>query len=279
MRRFGLKKSLAFLIIFLCVGYLAYDNYFKLPFGLFQHSPGSKEDGNQADFDRFTVLVLGLDGRKGVNDRADTIMLVSVDGKTERGQILSIPRDTRVKVKGAWDKVNAAYAYGGVDLTKKTLTDFLGVTADRFVVVDFASVVKIADLVGGIDVDVPLPMHVPLEGIDLQPGPQHLDGEQVLAYSRFRGTIEGDIGRIQRQQQVLKLLAEKVLSFDNVTRMPKVLGLIKEEIHTDLTVKEMVALARLAPEALEQGIDMKVLPGKNKKIDGIWYWEPDLSDS
>lgn len=275
MSKSGIKKIALAAVIVLCMAYLVYDSYFRLPVKDPSPPAGNKAE-EKAEFDKFNVLILGLDGRTGVNDRADTIILASVDGEANEVQLLSIPRDTRVKIKGGWDKINAAYAYGGVDLTQETLTEFLDIGIDRYIIVDFNSLVKLVDEIGGIDIDVPVRMYVPLEGIDLEPGQQHLNGEQVLAYSRFRGTSEGDIGRVKRQQQVIQLLAEKVLTPQNIPRLPQLVTDFKDEVKTDLTVREMVALARLAPDALKKGVNAQVLPGKNKKIDGIWYWEPDI---
>ena len=133
------------------------------------------------------------------------------------------------------------------------------------------------DAVGGIEVDVPVRMYKPLEGINLKPGLQHLDGEQVLAYARFRGTPGGDIDRAARQQEVLQLLAEKVLKTANPTRLAELIEIAGKEIKTDLSFKEMVALFRLAGPVMENGLVTEVLPGSNKLIDEIWYWEPDLS--
>lgn len=270
-----LIKILAVLVLVLGLGYIAYDNYFKLPVTTPQVDKDKNKKNEEPEFDRFNILVLGLDGRLGVNDRTDTIILVSIDGKTKKAKILSIPRDTRVKIKGAWDKINAAYAYGGLDLTKTTLNDFLGVEIDRYAIVNFNSLIKVVDLIGGIDIDVPIRMYVPLEGIDLQKGMQHLDGKQVLAYSRFRGTNEGDIGRAKRQQQVIKLMLEKVLAAKMLNNIPELYGIVKENVETDLTLREAGALARIASDIMDNGIDALVLPGENKKIDGLWYWEPE----
>lgn len=268
------------LFVILFAGYFIYDNYFQLPFD----NPPATGENSQAEeapkepeFGRFNILIIGVDGRAGVNDRADTIILASLDEEKNQAQLLSIPRDTRVKIKGAWDKINAAYAYGGVELTKETITDFLGVKIDRYVVVDFNSLVKVVDEIGGIEVDVPVRMYVPLEGIDLQPGKQHLNGEQVLAYSRFRGTSEGDIGRAKRQQEVITLLAEEIIKPQNLPRIPQLIPIIREDVKTDLSVKEMISLARIAPDTMKGGITTRVLPGENKKIDGLWFWEPDTS--
>jgi len=274
-----LKKVIAALAVVLCVGYVTYDFYFRLPA---KKTPAQtaeqKESAKQKlGLDKFNILVLGVDGRENINDRADTIILASVDGKTNEAQLLSIPRDTRLKIKGAWNKVNAAYAFGGVDLTKKTISEFLDVEIDRYVVVDFNSLINLVDEVGGIEVNVPVRMYVPLEGIDLKPGTQNLNGLQVLAYSRFRGTSEGDIGRAKRQQEVITLLAREILKASNLPRLPQLISLFQQDVKTDLSVKELVALARIAPDALDNGISTLVLPGKNKKIDEIWYWEPDIA--
>jgi len=262
------------LAIIRSVGYFAYDTYFTLPF----NKAGVTDKANaKPEFAKFNVLLLGLDGRQGVNDRADTIILASLDGGSNQAQLLSIPRDTRVKIKGAWDKINAAYAYGGLELTEKTVSQFLGIEIDRYAIIDFTSLVKLVDEVGGIEVDVPVRMYVPLEGIDLQAGRQLLNGKQVLAYARFRGTIEGDIGRAKRQQEVIQLLLQKALKAENLPRLGQFIEIVQANVETDLSAKEMIALARIAPDVMDKGLSSEVLPGKNKKIDGIWYWEPDLA--
>lgn len=267
-------------VLILVLGYIAYDNYFRLPFNEPEAPPVAAGDEPaeepKAEFGQFNVLIIGLDGRAGVNNRADTLILATVDGETNKARLLSIPRDTRVKIKGGWDKVNAAYAYGGVELTMETINDFLDINIDRYIVLDFNSLVKLVDEVGGIEVDVPVRMYVPLEGIDLQPGKQHLDGEQVLAYSRFRGTSEGDIGRVKRQQEVISLLMDKILRVQTIAQINNMIPIYKEDVRTDLSIKEMVALARIAPKIMENGLDTMVLPGENAKIDGLWFWEPDL---
>ncbi len=275
MKTNKIMTALITIVLSFSIGYLAYDWYFQLP-GESQKE-GQEKPEEDLGFDHFNVLLLGLDGRKGAYGRSDSIILASIDGKTKKVTLLSIPRDTRVKIKGAWDKVNAAFAYGGEELAQETIHDFLGVEIDRYAIVDFKSVVKLADLVGGVEVDVPQRMYVPLEGIDLQPGKQLLDGEGVLAYCRFRYTADGDIDRAKRQQEVLQLVAQKVLTGKNLTQLPDLFEIVKENVETDMTVKEMVALARIAPDVLEKGINTIVLPGQNKKIDGLWYWEADLA--
>ncbi len=284
-----LKKCLIIffvIVIFLAGVYVAFDQYFRLPNkqskGKLHNDKTTKIIENKSitnyDFGNFNILILGLDGRKGLNDRTDTIILASLDEDTKKAQLLSIPRDCRVKIKGRWDKINAAYVYGGLDLTKETVTNLLGVDIDRYVILNFNGLIKLVDLVDGIDVNVPVRMYKPLEGINLRPGQQHLNGKQVLAYIRFRGTKNGDIDRARRQQEVLRLLSEKVTDDKNLVKFLDIIESAKEEVKTDLTVKEIGALARLASPVLKNGIATKVLPGYNQKIDEIWYWQPDLTN-
>ena len=98
---------------------------------------------------------------------------------------------------------------------------------------------------------------------------------QVLAYVRFRDTKNGDIDRVERQQEAIKILLEKVLRTENISKLGQFVQIAQDNVKTDLTAKEMIALGRIAPEIMEIGIESQVLPGKNQKIDGLWYWVPD----
>ncbi|MDD2433500.1 MAG: LCP family protein [Clostridia bacterium] len=278
LRRVFFWLDVILVLALLTIGvYVVYDRFFRLP------SPSSSPVSDSATeeklaFDKFNILLLGLDGREGLNDRSDTIILVSLDEKNKKAQLLSIPRDTRVKVRGKLDKINAAYAYGGVDLSLKTVSNFLGVHIDRYVIIKFDGLVKLVDLAGGIDVHVPTRMYKPSEGIDLYPGDQHLDGEQVLAYTRFRNDKYGDLDRARRQQEALQLLATKILKEKSLSQLVEFINLAFEEVETDLSMREMVALARLASPVLENGVVTKILPGQSVKINEIWYYEADLAN-
>jgi len=283
------KKLIYTGIIFLALAIFAswlYNSYFTLDTNPQQaQNPGQGEtDPDEQEkneiakqLGEYTVLLLGVDTPKGFKTRTDTIMLATVDTKTRKARLVSIPRDTRVKIKGAWDKVNAAYVYGGIDLAKETVEDFLGVKVDRYVVVNFNSLTKIVDAVGGIEVDVPVRMKYLAENIDLYPGKQILNGADALAYSRYRYTDEGDIGRAKRQQEVIEILAKKIFSVEGLKNLPELVKLMQENVETDVPVREIFALAKLAPDIIENKIVSVVVPGKNEKIDGLWYWSPDLA--
>lgn len=281
------KKLFYLAIFFLIFGLFSswlYNSYFTLdtnPRQVDSDKVGDLEEQEKNEIAKqlgeYTVLLLGVDTPKGFKTRTDTIILATVDTETRKARLVSIPRDTRVKIKGGWDKVNAAYVYGGVDLAKKTVEDFLGVQVDRYVIVNFNSLTQIVDAVGGIEVDVPIRMLYRAENIDLYPGRQVLNGADALAYSRYRYTDEGDIGRAKRQQEVIELLAKKIFSVEGLKNLPELVKLMQENVETDVPVREIFALAKLAPDIIENKIVSVVVPGKNERIDGLWYWSPDLA--
>jgi len=243
-----------------------------------------QEFANAGVFGEYNVLLLGIDSRteRGLEAeisaksyRTDTMILATLDIKNKKAKLISIPRDTRVKVKGNYNKINAAFVYGGIELAKETVQDFAGVHIDRTMVVDFQSLVKFVDIIGGIEIDVPIRMYRPTEDIDLQPGLQVLDGHDALAYSRYRGTSGGDIDRAARQQEVIEALIKEIVSVKGVSMIPNLYKTMEENMVTDIPLKEIITLGKLAPGVLKNGIDTMVVPGENAKIDGIWFWEAD----
>ena len=106
------------------------------------------------------------DGKNGEHTRTDTLMLIKANVDTGSFDIISIPRDCRIKVNGKLDKVNHAHSYGGIKLTLKSLRDFLGVDIDYYVKIDFDAVVKVVDAIGGVEVDVPVTINEPAETLE-----------------------------------------------------------------------------------------------------------------
>ncbi|MBQ8918900.1 MAG: LCP family protein, partial [Acidaminococcaceae bacterium] len=101
------------------------------------------------------IVVMGCDIRKDDVGRSDTLFVVMLDKNNKQASLLSIPRDTRVKIKDrGWDKINAAFAYGGQDLTRSTVQDFLGIRLHNYVVVDFQGFKDLVDVIGGVDINV-----------------------------------------------------------------------------------------------------------------------------
>ena len=227
------------------------------------------------------IVVMGCDVRKGDAGRSDTLFVVMLDKSKKNAALLSVPRDTRVKIKGhGWDKINAAFAYGGQKLTRETVQDFLGIKINNYVLVDFQGFKGLVDAVGGVAIDVEKRMYYydPYDGFetDLRPGRQHMDGKTAMQYVRYRDE-EGDIGRIRRQQKFLMALYRHIASKNIIAKIPGVSKQIMSMVKTDLSLKEMVELGNVMRDMVEKdGLKMSMVPGEPEYIDGISYWIPDI---
>ncbi|MBQ0055756.1 MAG: LCP family protein, partial [Synergistaceae bacterium] len=162
------------------------------------------------------MLVLGEDDVEG-SKRSDTILFVTVELDDKCVKVLALPRDTRVEIPGhGTHKLNSSFAYGGVELLKTTVENYLKEPILYYVVVNYDNFPKLVDAFGGVDIDVKKRMrYVDRAGhldINFQPGMQHMDGKNALLYVRFRKDAQGDIGRVQRQQQFIKALLKKAYS-------------------------------------------------------------------
>ena len=235
--------------------------------------------------DKTTILVMGVDVREDDVGRSDTLMIATVDPKLDRASLLSVPRDTRVRITGyGYDKINAAYAFGGEPLSEKTVENLLGIDIDHYVIINTKSFVKIIDAIGGLDIDVEKRMYYedPWDDnggliIDLYPGMQHMDGETAVTYVRYRDE-EGDIGRIHRQQKFMEACLDKIISPDIVTRIPAVVREITEAIETDMTFRQLLEIAGALKAAQANGLQTDMVPGYPLYIDGISYWIPDVEE-
>lgn len=226
--------------------------------------------------DRINVLVLGTDTDDPEEGRSDSIMVFNIDLKNKMVNVLSIPRDSRVSVPGYRNqtKINHAYAYGGIDLTKQTVEDLLGIPIDYYAVTSFDGFEGIVDTLGGIYVDVPIRMKTNKGGgIDLQPGYQLLDGHQLLGFVRYRGDAGGDIARAGRQQLALKLIYQELTDPANVTKLPAVITQLMDMVSTDLTYNELLALINHFKHVdLATAFHNETLGGGSQTIDGVSYW-------
>lgn len=229
---------------------------------------------------KVNILVLGVDERSDDVGRSDTMFVVTLDTDTKEVSMLSVPRDTRVKIPGhGWDKINHAYAEGGHKLSEQAAEALLGVPLDYYVIINFAGFNKIVDAVGGVTIDVDKRMYYedPYDNlvIDLKPGKQHLSGRTAIQYVRYRDE-EGDIGRVQRQQKFVKALLAEVTSPAVLTKIPDIIREVNSVIKTDMSASEMLNFAKLFNDASKQGLNTAMVPGKPAYIDDISYWLPDV---
>ena len=234
--------------------------------------------------DKATIMIMGVDERDDDVGRSDTLMIASIDPKTNQASLLSVPRDTRVKIKGhGFDKVNAAYAYGKEKLSQDTVERLLGVNIDHYIIINTKSFKKIIDAIGGIDIDVPKRMHYedPWDDdggliIDFHPGMQHMDGAKAVTYVRYRDE-EGDLGRIRRQQDFVRACMEKIVSPAIIPKLPVVIKEVMGSIETDLSFRQLLEFAGTLKESKNNGLKTDMVPGRPLYIEGISYWIPDLN--
>ncbi|WP_017651586.1 LCP family protein [Fortiea contorta] len=213
---------------------------------------------------------------------ADVMLLVKFDPETKKMVMLSIPRDTRTDIEGhGVKKINAANLEGGPALTAKTVSNLLGGAGiDRYVRINVLGVAKLIDALGGVTVYVPKDMKYQDDSqhlyINLKAGKQHLKGEQAMQLLRFRHDELGDIGRVQRQQMVIRALMEQSLNPATVAKLPQILDVVKEHIDTNLTVEELVALVGFGVRTNRANTQMLMLPGRfsEKREYDASYWLP-----
>ena len=207
----------------------------------------ASKDAEQASGEPLDVLVLGVDRRpssaEGLSTRSDTMMLVRVTPATGEIKLLSVPRDLYVDVEpGEKDRINTAYAYGGVDQARAVMEDLTGVDTDNYVIVDFEGFEKVIDAMGGVRVDVGTGVFP--EKWNMGEGFERLNGYKALKYARYRGTPGADLDRIDHQQKLLAALRRQALRWDIVTRLPGIIKVANENVSTDLGVLQVIPLAR-----------------------------------
>ena len=240
-------------------------------------------DGMIAGSSEIHVMILGVDERKDDAGRSDTLMVVTVDPEKGTASLLSIPRDTRVAIEGAgYDKINAAYAYGGYALTKKTLEQLLDVPMDYYILIDVHAFERIIDALDGIDIDVEKRMYYedPWDDdgglvIDIYPGMQHMTGEKAIEYVRYRD-MEGDIGRIRRQQRFMRAVLQKVTSPEIFAKLPEIVSEVAKSVKTDLDTSDMIKFLQIMKKVQEDGLAAEMAPGNPAWFKGVSYWIPDI---
>ncbi|MGI6066222.1 MAG: LCP family protein [Bacillota bacterium] len=256
---------------------------FFIPLGITEARPIDQAPHEQPapveEDENIVVLVTGSDKNKNDAGRADTLMLAFLDTEKKSVNVLSIPRDTYVSIPNRGrTKINHAYAYGGISLAKETVEDFLGVSVDNYVDIDFQGFISLVDALGGVEYDVEKRMYYPEENINLKAGPQLLDGEDALGYVRYRSDGMGDIGRVNRQLDFLRVLADRVLSLSTLWKIPKLVGIFQDNVETDFNLGEMLLLANKFKSIDTSQLKTQMLPGEAKYIDGVSYWITDSDE-
>lgn len=241
----------------------------------------------QAEFfidppNKLNILLLGADERPKDGDpgRSDTLLLMTVDTVTRDISVLSIPRDTRVRMEGiGWDKINHAFSFGGVYLTQHVAEDFLGIRMDYYAKIDLYTFGRIVDAIGGVTIDVEKRMNYidtwDHYVIDLMPGVQRLDGRTALQYVRYRDE-EGDIGRVRRQQKFIRAVLNEIESPAIILKAPSLIREVTVSLDTNMSIPLMLGLVNRMKDGLRSGLKAEMVEGLPYYIDDISYWIPDI---
>jgi polyisoprenyl-teichoic acid--peptidoglycan teichoic acid transferase len=231
--------------------------------------------------ENINILVVGVDAGDFKNNtyrsgagRTDTIMIFSINQQSNKVSLISIPRDTYVDIPGRGkDKINHAYAFGGMDLSIKTISQFLGIPINHYTKINYEAFTKIVDGLGGVTVDVTEDVRSYTDNrIKVAKGRQKLDGNNAFEYIQTR---EGDISRVQRQQKFVKALADQAISVSSIAKLPGILDNISSSVQTDMSPKEMLELAMNMRSMSPGNMKNEIIPGQAGMLKGVSYWFPD----
>lgn len=229
------------------------------------------------------ILIMGVDSNGSESDpfkgtRTDTILLISIDKFGKSVNAVSIPRDSKVYIADGHgvDKINAAHAFGGPELTIKTIQHTFGVNINHYLIINFAGVKDFVNALGGVPVNVEKRMHYTDRSgglyINLSPGYQVLNAEQAEGYLRFRHDAIGDIGRMRRQQWFVRGVVEKLKTPDVIAKIPAIIQAMSKNVRTDMNVYELAGLASFSKQIDMDNVQSATLPGKPSNHGYISYW-------
>ncbi|MCD4812092.1 LCP family protein [bacterium] len=234
------------------------------------------------------VLILGTDDVDYAK-HTDTIMLVHWRPLPRRLALLSVPRDTLIKMpKRGPMKINAVYAYGNalgtreyaLAMTRAAIETLLGLKIHYVVHVRYSNFIHLVDAIGGIPLYVEKKMRYTDQAggvnINLEPGYQLLDGRQCLNYVRFRHDREGDIGRIRRQQKFVKAFVSQLVRFTKVPRTINAFVAFFKQVETNMSMPAALFLAVEIKGIAQGSWRQAILPGEGVYIKGKSFWKPDL---
>ena len=223
-----------------------------------------------------SVLLLGVDERDADIGRSDTIIVLTANPSLASVKVLSIPRDTYTEIIGLdkMDKLNHAYAFGGIDMALRSVENLLDIPIDYVVQVNMESFLEIVDSVGGVTVDNPSAFKE--NGYQYAEGPIHLDGDSALSYVRMRKNDPlGDFGRQERQKQVLLAILKEGASFNSLLNYKDLLSSLADNIRTNMTFGQMMDIQKGYKAALTNVESITLTNGSGKRMNDIWYYVPD----
>jgi len=232
---------------------------------------GVKDPGQDA----ITILVMGVDARPGapidIGVRPDALMVLYLNPTSGVCRGLAIPRDTMATLPGYGEtKINHALMLAGIPYQQLVVEQFLDLQIDHYALIDFAGFQELVDAVGGVTVTVPSDVKQG-DSVLYKAGSQVLNGEQALAYARFRGGSDGDVGRVRRQQQLIRGLAYASAGRSAASEINSLLPAVADHVRTDLGASDLVTLLdRYRTTCSDAGLELDALQGS--------LYQPDTPD-
>ncbi len=261
-------------------------NTIKASNNIFEELDSNKISGYQStrvkiSEEPFTVLLVGLEGQNG-GERSDVLMLVTVNPKTEKVYVLSIPRDTKTYIPSLGYETKIAHSYGkaGIESTVESVSRLLDIPINYYITANFKGFEDIVDTIGGITVDVPFTFKAQLTGSlkwkTFYKGEMHLNGNETLAYVRMRKSDpKGDMGRNERQQQVIKEILDKGTSLSIIPKLNSIMEDLGDNVRTNFTFSDFVKLIDLYKKLKNVPFETLTLDGSGEWDDDVWYYIAD----
>jgi len=265
-------------VAILFVGYGIYNagnrvyNEFKEMYQGYTDRRTARMGATDPKFDGYTnILILGIDDSE--LQQADTILVLSFSNDTGKSRIISIPRDTWITMRGNSSRIGAIYGWGGANRMVKEVSRLLGISIHQYIIIDMATFAELIDTLGGLDIYVEENMDYDDEkaglSIHIGQGYQHLSGEEVQKYLRYRGEKLGDVGRVQRQQKFIKALYAKVLQLDTIPKLPAIADIFRNRMETSAEIFDSAHLANVLRRMSSEPPTTLMLPG-SENLDGAW---------
>ncbi|MFE8701689.1 LCP family protein [Cytobacillus sp. FJAT-54145] len=268
--------------------YFAYDivyNAKKASDNIYQELDSSKitkqrKEEVQITKDAFNILLVGIEDQGG-GERSDVLMLVTVNPESKEVYMLSIPRDTKTYLPdaGYTTKITHSYSNGGIESTIETVSELLDVPIDYYVTTNFQGFEDIVDTLGGVSVEVPFTFKAQLTDSlrwkTYYEGPMDLNGNEALAYVRMRKKDpKGDMGRNERQQQVIKAIVDKGTSFSSLSKIDDVMHDLGENVKTNIPPSKFLSFINLYTKIKNTQIQNLAIEGYDEWIDSVYYYTP-----
>ncbi|MFJ8090343.1 LCP family protein [Lysinibacillus sp. NPDC095746] len=252
----------------------------KINTPLLETTGDEKEQKIVTKKDPFSVLMLGVDERKNDSGRSDTMIVITVNPEKHTMKMLSIPRDTRTEIIGhnSVDKINHAYAFGGVPMAVKTVEHFLDIPIDYYVFINMEGFLQIIDTIGGVTIDND--MDLTYNSYHYPKGEITLDGDKALIFSRIRyEDPRGDFGRQIRQRQIIEAVLKKASSTSSILlKATDMLDVVGDNVRMNFTMKDLIQLQSIYKKMDGKIDQLSFKEGNGKRIDNIWYFMPEETE-